>query len=122
MNPRALTVIVSTIAIVVGALGYLVVSKRRDQLALPEFVSSGFGIDAVYNALVVKPFLMLVAATSWLDSSVIGQGVSTVGQVVTSSGRMGQRAQRGDVQKYLSTAVSAGIFAVVIILVRVVTA
>jgi NADH-quinone oxidoreductase subunit L len=122
LNPRAFTVIVSTIAIVIGSLGYLVISKRRGQLEVPAFVSAGFGIDSVYEALIIRPFLLLVDATRWLDSSVIGQGVTAIGQAATASGRLAQRTQRGDAQRYLSTAVSAAIFAVVIVLVSVVTA
>ena len=55
------------------------------------------------------------------DRSAIQQAVSGVGSGATSAGSLLQRTYRGDVQRYGSTALTAGIVAVVIVLVAVAT-
>ncbi len=121
LTPELLTVVVSVAAIVVGVLGFLAVRRRLLDTAAQPLLTGGFGVDAAYRVLVVRPFERLVRLTSVVDTSVIGQGVTAVGDGVVAAGRAAQQAQRGDVQRYLSVAAAATLAAVVVMLVAVAT-
>jgi NADH-quinone oxidoreductase subunit L len=121
LTPELLTVVISVAAIVVGVLGFLAVRRRLLDTAARPLLTGGFGVDAAYGVLVVHPFERLVRLTSAVDSSVIGQGVSAVGDGVVAAGRAAQRVQQGDVQRYVSLAAVATLVAVVVMLVAVAT-
>lgn len=120
LTPVALTVVVSIVAVVGGAVGWWLVRSRVDAwLPAHGVVSRGFGVDAVYEALVVRPFVWLARLTTAGDQRVIARAVSGVGAGAQATGAALQRPHRGDVQRYLSTALTAGIVVLVLVLVAV---
>jgi NADH-quinone oxidoreductase subunit L len=84
-------------------------------------VAGGFGVDAVYEGLVVRPFLVVVGWVTAFDRSAIQRSVSGVGVGTLKAGSLLQRPYRGDVQRYVSTALTAVVVAVVVMLVAVAT-
>ncbi len=85
------------------------------------FLARGLGVDAVYEGLVVRPFLVLVRWVTAFDRSAVQRTVSGVGSGTLRAGLLLQRPYRGDVQRYVSTAVTAVVVAIVIMLVAVAT-
>ncbi len=125
-TPGALTPGLLTIALSVTALlvGVGVGLRGRWSSGIGDgrsFLARGLGVDAAYDWLAVRPLLVLVRWVTEFDSGVIQRTVSGVGVGTVASGRQLQRTQRGDVQRYVSAALTALIVAVVITLVAVAT-
>ncbi len=123
LTPEAATVAMSVVAVIVGA-GTTLVFRRREVFArgrAGSFVAGGFGFDAVYEGLVVRPFLVAVGWVTAFDRTAIQRSVSGVGVATLSVGSLLQRPYRGDVQRYVSAAVTAVVVAVVVTLVAVAT-
>jgi hypothetical protein len=117
--PEPTTVALSVVALLVGVgIGLRARASLGDGGST---LARGLGIDAAYDRLAVRPFLTLVRWTTDFDGAVIGRVVSGVGTGTTAAGVQLQRTQRGDVQRYVSAALTALVVAVVIILVAVST-
>ena len=122
LTPEILTILLSVAALVGGAAAALVARRRQPTAGrATALLAGGLGVDAAYEWVVVRPFVVLVRWTTGFDRSAIQQAVSGVGSGATSAGSLLQRTYRGDVQRYVSTALTAGIVAVVIVLVAVAT-
>ena len=123
LTPQPWTIAMSGIALLLGfGLGVRVARRWAGPAnGFGSFVASGMGVDAVYDALVVRPFLWLVNATTAFDRGVLERGVSSVGSGTVGAGTRLQRLQGGNVQRYVSTAIAALIVAVVVTLVTVAT-
>ncbi len=123
LAPEAATIGLSVVAIMVGAGAALAARRHEsfDRGSEGSFVARGFGVDAVYEALVVRPFLVMVGWVMVFDRSAIQRTVSAVGSGTLRAGGLLQRPYRGDVQRYVSTAVTGVVVAIVILLVAVAT-
>jgi NADH:ubiquinone oxidoreductase subunit 5 (subunit L)/multisubunit Na+/H+ antiporter MnhA subunit len=123
LTPEVATIALSVIAAIAGAGAALLARKRETpgRGRVGSFVAAGFGVDAVYEGLVVRPFLAVVGWVTAFDRSVIQRSVGGVGVGTVRAGSLLQRLYRGDVQRYVSTAVTAVVVAVVIMLVAVAT-
>ena len=120
LTPELLTVGLSVVAVAAGVAGWLVARRSLDRWLPPEgLVANGLGVDAIYNVLVVRPFEWVVARTTAVDRRVISRAVSGIGVTTSATGSAVQRLHRGDVQRYLSTALTAGVVVVVIVVVAV---
>jgi NADH-quinone oxidoreductase subunit L len=120
LSPELLTVVTSVVAVAVGAALWLLARKPLERwLPSDGLVANGFGVDTVYEWLVVRPFGWVVARTTAIDRRVISRAVSGAGVATQSTGSMVQRLHKGDVQRYISTAVTAGVVVVVIVVVAV---
>ncbi|MCZ3386252.1 MAG: hypothetical protein LH630_04660, partial [Actinomycetia bacterium] len=122
LTPELGTVVLSAFAIAVGVTVTLAVRTREAVAAgSAGFVAGGFGVDVAYERLVVEPFHLLVRWVTAFDRSVIQRSVAEVGTGTQRASALLQRPYRGDVQRYVSTAVTAVIVGVVIMLVAVAT-
>jgi NADH-quinone oxidoreductase subunit L len=122
LAPELLTILLSVTAVAAGAAAALVLRQRTPaEGRVSASLARGLGIDAAYEWVVVRPFLVIVRWTTDFDRSAIQQAVSGVGSGATSAGSLLQRAYRGDVQRYVSHALTAAIVAVVLVLVAVAT-
>jgi NADH-quinone oxidoreductase subunit L len=121
LTPELVTIALSVIALLIGVgIGW----RSRSPSAIGDgtsMLARGLGVDTVYDRLVVRPYLVLVRWTTEFDERVIQRTVSGVGSGTAATGVRLQRTQRGDVQRYASTALTALIVAVVITLVTVAT-
>ncbi|MCZ3388467.1 MAG: NADH-quinone oxidoreductase subunit L [Actinomycetia bacterium] len=123
LRPEVATVVLSVVAVIVGA-GAALVFRHRETFArgrAGSFVAAGFGFDAVYQGLVVRPFLVVVGWVTAFDRSAIQRSVSGVGVGTLRAGSLLQRPYRGDVQRYVSSAVTAVVVAIVVMLVAIAT-
>jgi NADH-quinone oxidoreductase subunit L len=123
LTPEAATIVLSVGAVIVGA-GSALLARKREPLGrgrFGSFVAGGLGIDAIYEGLVVRPFLVVVGWVTTFDRSAIQRSVSGVGVGTLKVGSLLQRPYRGDVQRYVSTAVTAAVVAIVVMLVAVAT-
>jgi NADH-quinone oxidoreductase subunit L len=122
LKPQAVTVVLSIVAVVVGAGGWFV-ARRRLSRWLPEggLAARGFGVDAVYEVGVVHPYLWVVRAVTAFDRRVIARTVADVGSGTELVATRIQRQHRGDVQRYLSAAVTSVVVVLVLVLVAVAT-
>jgi NADH-quinone oxidoreductase subunit L len=119
LAPEPTTVALSVVALLVGVgIGLRARASLGDGGST---LAGGLGIDTAYDRLAVRPFLALVRWTTDFDGAVIGRVVSGVGTGTAVAGAQLQRTQRGDVQRYVSAALTALVVAVVIILVAVST-
>lgn len=128
LTPQPLTIALSLIAVTVGATLAWVGSRgvaagdasQRLGRYRPAF-ASGFGVDELYRWIAVRPFLFFVRATLAADREVVSNAVSGTGRTVSSIGELGQLSQRGDVQRYLSAALTAVVVVIVVVMVAVAT-
>lgn len=122
LSPQVITVVLSVVAVVVGVGATLSVRSRESFLRGGNgFVSRGFGVDAAYDVLVVRPFLTMVGWVTLVDRAAIQRSVDGVGVGTQRTGALLQRPYRGDVQRYVSAAVTAVVVAIVVMLVAVAT-
>jgi len=123
LAPEALTIALSVVAVLVGVVFGIRAGRRGavEQGHSRSFLAQGLGVDVAYDRLVVQPFLVVVRWTTRFDSRVVERAVAGVGSGATGAGSRLQRGYRGDVQRYVSTALTALIVAVVIIAVAVAT-
>ncbi|MEO8105925.1 MAG: NADH-quinone oxidoreductase subunit L [Actinomycetes bacterium] len=121
LTPELVTIALSVIAVLVGAILGLRASRRQEPDLGRPFLANGLGVDTAYDWLVVRPFLFVVRWTTRFDRHVIGRAVAGVGSGTTGAAEQLQHNYRGDVQRYVSTALTALIVAVVIVLVTVAT-
>lgn len=123
LTPEAATVVLSVLAVVIGA-GAALLLRNRETLPRSRtvaFVAGGFGVDAVYERLIVRPYLAGVGWVCAFDRSAIQRSVAGVGVETQKAGSLLQRPYSGDVQRYVSVAVTAVLVAVVVMLVAVAT-
>ena len=123
LTPEAATIVLSVVAVASGA-GAVLIALNREMLGrgrFGSFVAGGLGVDVVYEVLVVRPFLVIVGWVAAFDRLAIGRSVSGVAVGTLTAGSLLQRLYRGDVQRYVSTAVTAVVVAVVVMLVAVAT-
>ena len=123
LAPEALTIALSVVAVLVGAvLGVRLARRGADVTGRgATLLAEGLGVDAADDRFVVQPFLVLVSWITRFDSRVVERAVAGVGSGTARTGSLVQRGYRGDVQRYVSTALTAVIVAVVIVLVAVAT-
>jgi NADH-quinone oxidoreductase subunit L len=119
-TPEAVTITVSVLAVLLGLAGYLV-GRGRVPSGLCSFATGGFGLDTLLDRAVVRPFRSVTVGVDLVDRRLIGRGVSEVGRATSGAGALVQRTQRGDVQRYVSVAVTSVVVAVVLVLVTVAT-
>ena len=120
LSPETLTVVISALSVTVGAGVWLLARKSLDRwLPSDGLVANGFGVDMLYDVLVVRPFGWVVARTTAVDRRIISRAVSGAGVATQTTGSMVQRLHRGDVQRYISAAMTAGVVVVVIVVVAV---
>jgi NADH-quinone oxidoreductase subunit L len=120
LRPEVLTLVLSVVAVVLGAAGYLA-GRNRAPSGLSSFAAGGFGLDALVERSVVRPFRSLTVLVDHVDDRLIGRSVSEVGRATSGVGSLVQRTQRGDVQRYVSVAMTSVVVAVVLVLVTVAT-
>jgi NADH-quinone oxidoreductase subunit L len=126
LSPGAVTVGASVIAVLVG-LSFAWVGVRHtsegsvEQTRAGRVAAGGFGVDGAYRLVAEVPFRALSRAVAVVDDSVVIPTVQGVGRLAMLLGRVMQELQHGNVQRYLSTAVSLVIVAVVFMLVSVAT-
>ena len=123
LSPEFLTVVISVVAVALGATGWLFARRPLDRwLPSDGLVANGLGVDTLYDVLVVRPFGWLVVRTTAVDRRVIARAVTEVGASTQATGSVVQRLHRGDVQRYISAAVTAGVVVVVVVVVSVAVA
>ncbi len=115
LTPVAWTAICS---LVLSVAGFLVVYRRwrRDPAADPALLlgrgravaERGFNVDAVYDALVVRPCLAAARLVRFLDYEAVDAYVRGAGAGTRLLGGALRRMQNGNVQRYLS-ALLAGV-------------
>jgi NADH-quinone oxidoreductase subunit L len=122
LTPQLDTVAISALAIVVGAVTWVVVRNALTRW-LPEggLAARGFGVDWVYDLLAVRPYLWLVRRVAAFDRRVITRTVAEIGSGTQIVGAGIQRQHRGDVQRYISAAVTSVVVVMVLLLVAVAT-
>jgi NADH-quinone oxidoreductase subunit L len=128
LTPEVLTFVLSAAAILVGG-GWAWAASRGERSRdvslrlgrLRSAFASGFGFDAVYDWVAVRPYRLLVRLTVAFDKKVVSDTVRNTGRATESIGRWGQQLQRGDVQQYLSTVLTIVVVGVVVMLVAVAT-
>jgi NADH-quinone oxidoreductase subunit L len=122
LRPLWTTVALSTVAVLVGAGGW-VVAKGRVSRWLPEdgLAARGFGVDALYDVVVVRPYLWVVRVVTAFDRRVLVRSVSEVGTATGLVATGIQRQHRGDVQRYISAAFTSVVVVLVLVLVAVAT-
>jgi NADH-quinone oxidoreductase subunit L len=122
LTPQIFTVALSTGAVLLGLLGWLATRGSLDRLLPTDGpVASGFGVDRLYEVLVIRPFLLLVRVTTAFDRRVVSRAVAGVGEGSQSAGTAIQRQHRGDVQRYVGSAFITGVVVIVVLLVAVAT-
>ncbi|MFZ0324775.1 MAG: NADH-quinone oxidoreductase subunit L [Actinomycetes bacterium] len=82
---------------------------------------SGFGWDAVYEVLAVRPFGHLSSLTSRFDDRVIGRAVNGVGVVANDLGTGVQRVHQGRLQRALTATLTLTVLGLVLVAVAVST-
>ena len=121
LTPEVLTIALSVVAVLIGALLGLRASRRDEGDRGSSLLANGLGVDAAYDWLAVRPFLGVVRWATRFESHVIDRAVAGVGSSTAATGAQLQRPYRGDVQRYVSRALTAVIVTVVIVLVAVAT-
>jgi NADH-quinone oxidoreductase subunit L len=124
LRPGLATVVVSLVALVIGA-GLAWVAWRRDPAADPAdrlrglrpVFEDGFGVDSAYRVLAVTPFSWASRVVSTTDDQVVVPTVQGVGWLAVEAGGEVQGVQRGNVQRYLTVAAAFVVAAVVILVV-----
>lgn len=133
LDPEALppTPLTTGLSVLLVAAGAAVVARRwrEDRTADPTPLGgaiagsarSGFGWDAVYEAVAVRPFAAVTRLTCAVDDRLIGRTVRQVGQAANHLGTGVQRAHPGYVQKGLTAALTLTVLGVVVVAVAVST-
>jgi NADH-quinone oxidoreductase subunit L len=85
-------------------------------------MASGFGMDVVYDRVAVRPFRAGVRAVTSFDRSTLEPLVRGTGELAERAGARLQEFQDGNVQRYLSAALTGVAVATVLVAVIVVTA
>jgi NADH-quinone oxidoreductase subunit L len=126
--PEPVTVALSAVAVFAGGgLAWLASKDATNRDLAPRLgrvrrvLADGFGMDALYELVGVRPFRVLVRLTLAVDEGVVAPAVRGSGRLVSKSGGALQELQRGNVQRYLSGALTAVVLAVVLALVAVAT-
>jgi NADH-quinone oxidoreductase subunit L len=81
----------------------------------------GFGVDAAYDVIAVRPFRAVAVAITVFDQARLEPVVTGTGTVTQRLAASIQAAQDGNVQRYLSTALTGVAVAIVVVAVVVVT-
>ena len=129
LTPQTATTVVSLILVAVGAVGVLL-HRRRVGAALPAtqptsdsrwvaVARSGFGVDAAYDWLAVRPFVALSRAVSLVDDRVVVGGIDRTGSVTLGLGRLVSARTPREVQRGLSAAATALVVVLVVVAVLV---
>jgi NADH-quinone oxidoreductase subunit L len=122
LTPELATVAISMIAVVLGVMAWVM---TRGALArwLPEagLAARGFGVDWLYDLIVVRPYLWAVRRVTGFDRQWIARAVTEVGSSTQMVGGVVQRQHRGDVQRYISAAFTSVVVVLVLLLVAVAT-
>jgi len=128
LRPQPTATAVSLVLIAVGALLVTRIWRARPtgdpvRLDAPAaaFARSGFGWDAVYAFVAVRPFLASTAATAAVDERLIGRGVTGVGVLANDAGVGVQHAHRGYLQRSLTVSLTVVVLGLVVVLVAVAT-
>jgi len=122
----------SIFAVGVAVLGMAALASRwlrdRDtdpiELAAPwaKIMAGGFGVDRVYDRVAVRPFRAAVRGVTSFDRSSLEPLVRGTGGLAEDLGRRLQSFQDGNVQRYLSGALTGVAVAIVLVAVFVVSA
>jgi len=128
LPPAPLTTVLSVLLVAAGA-SVIARRWRSDPAGDPTppdgpFASSaqsGFGWDAVYEAVAVRPFTAVTGLTSAVDDRLIGRTVQRVGELTNTLGAGVQKAHRGLVQKALTAALTVTVLGLVVVAVAVST-
>jgi len=127
LPPAPLTTVLSVLFVVAGAA---VVARRREDPtvdptplggSLAASALTGFGWDAVYEAVAVRPFAVVTRLTCAVDERLVGRTVRRVGELADDVGAGVQRAHPGLVQKGLTAALTVTVLGVVLVAVAVST-
>jgi len=85
-------------------------------------LASGLGVDVGYDRVAVRPFLAGVRGVTSFDSTVLEPLVRASGSLAGRFGQALQRFQDGNVQRYLSGALTGVAVALVLVAVAIVSA
>jgi len=129
LRPQLVT---SVLTVAVAALGMAWVwSRWRRQPAgdpvdtsspVGAALASGLGVDVGYDRVAVRPFLAGVRGVTSFDSTVLEPLVRASGSLAGRFGQALQRFQDGNVQRYLSGALTGVAVALVLVAVAIVSA
>ncbi|MET3986361.1 NADH-quinone oxidoreductase subunit L [Streptomyces sp. PvR034] len=125
LKPTLLTVVLGTGAAVIGALLTYGLWQRGRSLApagapaadpgkallgpLHRHAAAGFHLDAVYDALFVRPVRGAASLVRFLDREVVDTYVRGAGSAPRLLGTLVRRAQTGNVQSYLSALLAGAV-------------
>ena len=119
LAPGLVTSIASLVLAAIGA-GLTYLSWRRTTAdparllgRLEPLLDRGFGVDALYDRIVVRPARRIAAATLVADRDVVGAAVTGSGTVSQRLGAAVRRSQDGDLQRYLTVLLAGTVLVIV---------